>query len=42
MTVMLAARAHPSHEITVDKVAVPTPTPIDVGSRSHRRASPQA
>jgi Zn-dependent alcohol dehydrogenase len=30
MTVMLAARAHPSHEITVDKVAVPTPTPIDV------------
>lgn len=30
MTVMLAARAHPSHEITVEKVAVPELAPVDV------------
>jgi threonine dehydrogenase-like Zn-dependent dehydrogenase len=30
MTVMLAARALPSHEITVERIAVPEPTPIDV------------
>ena len=30
MTTMLAARALPSHEITLDKIAVPKPSPIDV------------
>jgi len=30
MTVMLAARAHPSHEITVDNIEIPTPTAVDV------------